>query len=78
MSKKPQSTLEDYAYLWSGGAAGDWILLRSQKSGLCTPYNLGDKNILLIEKDDLAFQIVERMIREGVRVLNRPPVPKDK
>lgn len=64
--------VEKYAYLWAQGAQGNWVLLKD-KTGACLPYNLENRHVLLIEEDDLSFEVVDRMIKAGVRVFDQPP-----
>jgi hypothetical protein len=70
---KPNSTLEEFSYLWAGGVSSDWVLLKVNQSGSYIPYNVKTRLMRVIENDNLAFRVVERMLNEGVRVLEKPP-----
>jgi hypothetical protein len=67
------TNLHDYGHLWNGSESG-WVLVR----GISQPdrfnvYNLETRMMLVIENEQLAKRIHERMLAEGATVIDEIP-----
>jgi hypothetical protein len=62
--------VDDFAYLWTSERE-DWGVLRHDSGDVGLPYNVLEKDVLLIdENDDLAAAVVRRMIAEGMSIIS--------
>jgi hypothetical protein len=74
--REKAETLVRYAEMWEGGAAGEWAVLMGQKPSVGVPYNIRTGLMRVIENDEIAFLVVEKMLEAGVRVIrDGEPLP---
>ncbi len=66
------SKIDDFAYLWAC-TDPDWVLLQvDEAKEEFLPYNLRTGTAVLIENDQLAAEVEQRMKSAGVRVVHGP------
>ncbi len=69
--------VEDFSYLWQE-PKDRWRLVRLSDADLNDPNDLVIEdvvagNVLIIEDDDVYRRVIERMIEEGVPILDHSP-----
>jgi hypothetical protein len=65
--------IERYREYWT--VPGRWGLLRSGSTGHFLPANVDDRTVSVICEDDLADEVVRRMLEAGVPVIDEFPDP---
>ncbi len=65
--------VDDFGYLWTTERE-DWVVLESTPDDLGLPYNQRTRSVLLIDEDAaLANGVVQRMMAEGLPVIEETP-----
>ncbi|WP_146051272.1 hypothetical protein [Streptomyces noursei] len=63
---------ESYSYLWTT-ECDDWILLQTPRAIAPVIYNRSDRQVLLIDDDEVYAIVVAKMKNAGIQVFDQIP-----